>query len=735
MNIMNRYEEIPIGIILDERMRGARILVSFRWFFIALLIVLLSIQHFSGYKDETFHATLLLSFYALCNILITIGLRRNYDPSWLRYSSGVLDISIIAFHLFYLSYAFDRVAVSAAATTFLFPVMILLYTFRLERRLLYFITLFSIFSLNFIYFYHYFTEPEVFRASLSLSPTSQIFKSAYILFTGFLCIYLQHSLKRLIIKQMTEARRNLDAEIELSLEQQKNAHAEELIRQEKSLNKQLAQEIHERKAAEKALAESRERLEGIMSNLAGAIYRCTNDVNRTKLYFSGQIERISGFTASDLVNNAKISYMQIIHPDDRDHATKVVNEAIKSREPFEAEYRLIHANGNIVWVKDNGRIIFKSDDTAHWIDGVITDITDKKETEQAYFESEVRFRELTDFLPQTVYELDPEGNVIFVNKAGMELFGEITQTDSQKVSALNFFIPEDRERMRRNMLEKMAGRGRLFNEYTAICANGRLCPVIIYSSPIIRHGNLVGTRGIIVEISELKRVEADLRLAKKELEELNERLEQTVQERTSQLTEANTQLLRLQKENLQSQFDVLKQQVNPHFLFNSLNVLISLIKQEPNLAETFTERLAKVYRYVLENRDENLVTVNTEMDFLRAYVFLIDTRFQGKVIIEIDFDEAKENRLILPLSLQLLIENAIKHNVFSAKMPLKIRLFTDKDDYLNVVNNLQVREKQVVSTGIGLKNISSRYSLICDKKPVFEQSDTQFIARIPLLER
>lgn len=426
--------------------------------------------------------------------------------------------------------------------------------------------------------------------------------------------------------------------------------------------------------------------------------------------------------------------MDIIHADDRNEVARKVKESISLRAPFEIAYRIQHASGRLVWVQENGRGIFDADDKLMWIDGVIIDITDKMETEKAYLESEIRFQELTDFLPQTVYELDLEGNIVFTNRAGAELFGEGVRKPDGKLSALQFFVPEDKERMVRNLKEKMEGKGKLFNEYTAICADGRYCPVIIYSSPIKRDGKVTGSRGIIVEISELKRVEEDLRNAKKELEALNVNLEKTVEERTAELTEANTQLLRLQKENLQSQFDVLKQQVNPHFLFNSLNVLISLIKLEPSLAETFTERLAKVYRYVLENRDENLVPVKTEMDFLRAYIFLIDTRFQGKVHIQIDFDEEKESRVILPLSLQLLIENAIKHNTFSTKSPLTIRLFIDDEDYLNVVNNLQIREKHIASTGIGLQNIRSRYALICDKEPAFRQTEKEFIAKIPLLE-
>jgi LytS/YehU family sensor histidine kinase len=130
----------------------------------------------------------------------------------------------------------------------------------------------------------------------------------------------------------------------------------------------------------------------------------------------------------------------------------------------------------------------------------------------------------------------------------------------------------------------------------------------------------------------------------------------------------------LQKENLQSQFEVLRQQVNPHFLFNSLNVLTSLIKLEPDLAEQFTEHLSKVYRYVLENKDNDLVSLQTELDFLDAYIFLLNIRFMDKIVVKVDIAEHKRELQILPLALQLLIENAIKHNSMSKKNPLKIEI-------------------------------------------------------------
>jgi LytS/YehU family sensor histidine kinase len=237
-----------------------------------------------------------------------------------------------------------------------------------------------------------------------------------------------------------------------------------------------------------------------------------------------------------------------------------------------------------------------------------------------------------------------------------------------------------------------------------------------------------------VDISERKRQEEKLLKAKEELERINSTLEQSIAERTKELTEANTQLLKVQKENLQSQFEVLKQQVNPHFLFNSLNVLTSLIKVDPDLAESFTERLSKVYRYVLENKEKDLVSLHTELEFLKAYLFLLEIRFMKKIFITTRIDNAYHDYLILPIAIQLIIENAIKHNTFSKAQPLRIEIFVDEKQYLNIVNNLNLRETKFVSTGVGLENITRRYSLVSDQRPEFVKTTTHFIAKLPLLK-
>jgi LytS/YehU family sensor histidine kinase len=161
-------------------------------------------------------------------------------------------------------------------------------------------------------------------------------------------------------------------------------------------------------------------------------------------------------------------------------------------------------------------------------------------------------------------------------------------------------------------------------------------------------------------------------------------------------------------------------------------VLTSLIKLEPDLAEQFTEHLSKVYRYVLENKDNDLVTLQTELDFLDAYVFLLNIRFMDKIEIKVTIPDSKKELLILPLALQLLIENAIKHNSMSKKNPLKIEISIENKLILKVENNLQERESHMASTGVGLKNIEHRYHLLEMPAPQFTKTETRFIARIPL---
>lgn len=465
------------NILREEQLKGAQMMVYFRWFFVSLITILLLIQMLLGHKAESMYSLILVLIYFVSNLALWHAVKSKYNPRFLGFFSAILDVGIIAYHIHGQASNFDHTAATAAATTFVYPIIFLLYTFRLDRKLLYFLIATSLIGFNWVYFSNYLSTPNVYINNLSLSPTSHFFKSVYLLFIGLLCIYLQHSMSKFIDKQIAEAIEKGKLDMKIKIEQERNLLSQQHLAQEKLLIKRLEKEI------------------------------------------------------------------------------------------------------------------------------------------------------------------------------------------SEKVNVTN-----------------------------------------------------------------------QLQKAKEEMEKLNHHLEQTIKERTIELTKANTQLLKLQKENLQSQFEVLKQQVNPHFLFNSLNVLTSLIKVNADLAEKFTERLSKVYRYVLENKDKDLVTLSTEMDFLRSYVFLIDIRFQGKVFVNINFNENETEAYVVPLALQLLIENAIKHNTFSKKSPLLITMFVDNKNFLNVLNNLQNRETQMVSTGVGLANISKRYALLSEEEPVFELNGSQFIAKIPLLK-
>ncbi|RNI25812.1 hypothetical protein EFB08_13270 [Rufibacter latericius] len=189
---------------------------------------------------------------------------------------------------------------------------------------------------------------------------------------------------------------------------------------------------------------------------------------------------------------------------------------------------------------------------------------------------------------------------------------------------------------------------------------------------------------------------------------------------------------KLKKETIKVQFESLKQQVNPHFLFNSLNALSSLIYKDQDLAAKFVEQLSKVYRYVLENKDKELVTLHTELDFIYSYLFLLKIRFRENLQVNMDVPDHLLNHQVAPLTMQLLMENAIKHNIVSRDEPLFIDVFVE-GDYIIIKNNLQLRESREESTGVGLKNIINRYKFITDKKVDVEVTAHDFIAKLPLL--
>jgi two-component system, LytTR family, sensor kinase len=192
---------------------------------------------------------------------------------------------------------------------------------------------------------------------------------------------------------------------------------------------------------------------------------------------------------------------------------------------------------------------------------------------------------------------------------------------------------------------------------------------------------------------------------------------------------------KLMKENALAQFEALKNQVSPHFLFNSLSILSSLVHVDANFSEKFIDQLSKAYRYILEQKDNETVSLKTELDFLNAYAFLLKIRFENKFDVNVSItDQEAEQYQVAPLTLQLLIENGVKHNRMSEKEPLVITI-SIQDDRLVVANQIRPRTEgeRITSTGIGLANIKNRYLLLTKNPVQISQDDELFTVKIPLL--
>lgn len=181
-----------------------------------------------------------------------------------------------------------------------------------------------------------------------------------------------------------------------------------------------------------------------------------------------------------------------------------------------------------------------------------------------------------------------------------------------------------------------------------------------------------------------------------------------------------------------AQFESLKNQLDPHFLFNSLNVLSSLIDENPNQAQKFTASMSKIYRYVLEQKDKELVTVEEEIEFAKTYCELLKTRFEDSVDFEFNVEKEDLRKFVVPLSLQLLLENCIKHNFATSSKPLLIKVFSENKT-LCIENNLQARELIKESAGIGLANIVQRYALLTKENVFIEKSEDYFKVKLPIL--
>ncbi len=187
------------------------------------------------------------------------------------------------------------------------------------------------------------------------------------------------------------------------------------------------------------------------------------------------------------------------------------------------------------------------------------------------------------------------------------------------------------------------------------------------------------------------------------------------------------------RQSIESQYSALVNQINPHFLFNSMNALSSLIPQSPEKAVEFVNRFSKIYRYVLEVKDKIVCEIKDELDFLDSYCYLQKIRFGDNLLIEKQIDASCLNCFLPPLSLQFLVENAIKHNEVSKTNPLNIKIFSNSK-YITVTNNLKLKFTKQDSPGIGLKNLKERYHHLTELKPEFLIKNNEYIAKVPLIK-
>ncbi len=189
----------------------------------------------------------------------------------------------------------------------------------------------------------------------------------------------------------------------------------------------------------------------------------------------------------------------------------------------------------------------------------------------------------------------------------------------------------------------------------------------------------------------------------------------------------------LKRINTQVQLQAIKNQINPHFLFNNLNVLSSMVMQENPDANKFIEEFSRVYRHVLNSQQHELIPLKDELEYVKPYLFLLEKRFPESIYLDTNIPVGFEEYLIVPVSVQMLIENAIKHNVVSRSRPLHIHIAVHGADQLAVSNNLQLKLTIEASTRIGLANIDKRYEIITKRNIEVRQTETDFRVLIPLI--
>ncbi|RRB18415.1 histidine kinase [Larkinella knui] len=261
----------------------------------------------------------------------------------------------------------------------------------------------------------------------------------------------------------------------------------------------------------------------------------------------------------------------------------------------------------------------------------------------------------------------------------------------------------------------------------------------LFSLPLPIHPGFIGQLGLLFDIAcvSLGLSYRQRRETRRQMQAEQELLREREHSLRRQL-EADLTLQQIKQQHTEAQMRALQSQVNPHFLFNALNTLSSLIDENPRQATDYVDELSSVYRYLLRSADQELTTLSVEMDFMESYFHLLKTRFGNSVCPEVAVANAYRDALIPPLTLQLLVENAVKHNRALPDEPLTIRIRTTAEGQLVVENNLQRRNVRVESNGVGLSNITDKYRLLHPANPdgsnlLIEEVNGWFRVKLPLL--
>jgi PAS domain S-box-containing protein len=338
-------------------------------------------------------------------------------------------------------------------------------------------------------------------------------------------------------------------ELTEGLEQEVNARTKDLI----LANKQLEEEIAERRQAEEALRESRQRLDNIVANSPGAIYRCANDEHWTMEFISAGITQISGYPAEDFLDNRVRTYASIIHPDDRLGVADAVASGLARKEHYEMDYRLVAADGSLRWVHEQGRGVFAAEGQLLCLDGVIFDITAQRETEEALRLSSERLRLATRVASIGIWDWDVVRNELLWDDSMYQLYGTRKEDFGGAYGAwISTIHPEDRAHAEREIQAALRGEREYAPEFRIVWADGSIRHIKAASKTFRdRDGKPLRMIGTNIDITERKRAEETLQRRNEELERF-ERLavgrELTMVElkkRVAQLEEA----LQTKKEN------------------------------------------------------------------------------------------------------------------------------------------------------------------------------------------